>query len=107
MKNPELNPVFEPGMITSNEPGVYLDNEFGIRIENLILCKEKEKTDFGEFLCFENLTYVPYDMELIDMDMLDGKEKEILREYNQMVYEKLSKHLQENVKKWLKKYLNC
>ena len=46
-------------------------------------------------------------MELIDMDMLDGKEKEILREYNQMVYEKLSKHLQENVKKWLKKYLNC
>ena len=107
MNNLELNPVFEPGMITSNEPGVYLDNEFGIRIENLILCKEKEQTDFGEFLCFENLTYVPYDMELIDMDMLDEKERKILREYNLMVYDKLSGCLQENVKEWLKKYLNC
>ena len=36
LKNSELNAVFKPGMITSNEPGVYIEGEFGIRIENLI-----------------------------------------------------------------------
>ena len=56
-------PVLEEGMITSDEPGYYLENEFGIRHENLVLCKKAEKTPFGQFMCFESLTMVPFDLD--------------------------------------------
>lgn len=105
LENPELNPVMEPGMITSNEPGVYLEGEFGIRIENLILCSEKESNEYGDFLCFENLTLVPYDMELIDMSLLNEEEKKLLINYHQTVYETLSPYLEDEVKDWLKKFI--
>ena len=57
--------VLEEGMITSNEPGYYVENEFGIRHENLIVCKKVEETAFGQFMCFENLTMVPFDLDAV------------------------------------------
>ena len=39
-----------PGMITSNEPGIYREGMHGIRHENVILCKEAGKNDFGQWL---------------------------------------------------------
>lgn len=98
------NPKLESGMITSNEPGVYLEGEFGIRIENLILCKDINENEFGKFLGFENLTYVPYDAELIEWSMLSNEEKEILNAYNKMVIEKVSEYLTEDEALWLKDY---
>ena len=88
-------------MITSNEPGIYLENEFGIRIENLILCKEKESNEFGEFLCFKTLTLVPYDIELIDETMLTEKEKELIFEYNRRITDALQPYLTGEENKWL------
>lgn len=105
LENPEQNPVLQPGMITSNEPGVYLEGEFGIRIENLILCSEKESSEYGDFLCFENLTLVPYDLELIDWPLLNEDEKMLLTKYHQTVYETLSPYLESEVKDWLKKFI--
>lgn len=105
LENPEQNPVLQPGMITSNEPGVYLEGEFGIRIENLILCSEKESSEYGDFLCFENLTLVPYDLELIDWSLLNEDEKILLTKYHQTVYETLSPYLESEVKDWLKKFI--
>ncbi|MFQ7766376.1 MAG: aminopeptidase P family N-terminal domain-containing protein, partial [Blautia sp.] len=61
-------PVLEEGMITSDEPGYYLENEFGIRHENLVLCKKAEKTPFGQFMCFESLTMVPFDLDGVDTE---------------------------------------
>ena len=55
--------VLEEGMLTSDEPGYYLENEFGIRHENIVLCKKAEKTSFGQFMCFEYLTMVPFDLD--------------------------------------------
>lgn len=101
MKNPELNPILKPGMITSNEPGVYLEGEFGIRIENLILCIEREKTPYGNFLAFESLTLVPYDKELIDRDDMTVEEQEMLNDYNKMVYEQISPYLNDAEREWL------
>ena len=105
LENSELNAVFEPGMVTSNEPGVYLEGEFGIRIENLIVCQEKETNEYGEFLEFETLTYVPYDMELIDESLMSEEEIKLLHNYHKKVYEKISPYLDSQEKEWLQTFV--
>ena len=90
-----------PGMITSNEPGIYLEGKFGVRLENLILCKDKCKNSIGKFYEFENLTLVPFDLEAIDIELLDAKEKEILNTYHREVYEKLEGYLEEDERVFL------
>ncbi|WP_308784001.1 aminopeptidase P family protein [uncultured Blautia sp.] len=96
--------VLEEGMITSNEPGYYVENEFGIRHENLIVCKKAEKTAYGQFMCFENLTMVPFDLDAINPELLDTYEKGLLNSYHAEVYEKISPYLTEEEKNWLKEY---
>ncbi|MFQ6866296.1 aminopeptidase P family protein [Blautia sp.] len=94
--------VLEEGMITSNEPGYYVENEFGIRHENLIVCKKVEETAFGQFMCFENLTMVPFDLDAVEPALLTDHEKELLNAYHRDVYEKISPYLNEEEKEWLK-----
>ena len=96
--------VLEEGMITSNEPGYYVENEFGVRHENLVVCKKAEKTAFGQFMCFENLTMVPFDLDAIDPELLDTYEKGLLNSYHAEVYEKISPYLTGEEKEWLKEY---
>lgn len=96
--------VLEEGMITSNEPGYYVENEFGIRHENLIVCKKAEKTAYGQFMCFENLTMVPFDLDAINPELLDTYEKGLLNSYHAEVYQKISPYLTEEEDKWLKEY---
>ncbi len=79
----------EAGMVTSDEPGIYIDGEYGIRIENEILCVEDKTNEYGTFLKFEMLTCVPFDRELINIDLLENKDKERLNRYNQWVYNSL------------------
>lgn len=93
--------AIKPGMITSNEPGFYLDHQYGIRIENLILCIEKEQTDFGTFLAFETLTLFPIDQSLLDFDYLDSIEINWLNDYHKKVFAKLSPFLDGEALVWL------
>lgn len=95
-------PVLEEGMITSDEPGYYLENEFGIRHENLVLCKKAEKTSFGQFMCFEPLTMVPFDLEGINPEEMTERERKLLNDYHQKVYTTISLYLDEEEKEWLK-----
>ena len=95
-------PVLEEGMITSDEPGYYLENEFGIRHENLVLCKKAEKTSFGQFMCFEPLTMVPFDLEGINPEEMTERERKLLNDYHQKVYTTILPHLDEEEKEWLK-----
>ena len=95
-------PVLEEGMITSDEPGYYLENEFGIRHENLVLCKKAEKTSFGQFMCFEPLTMVPFDLEGINPEEMTERERKLLNDYHQKVYTTISPYLDEKEKEWLK-----
>lgn len=94
--------VLEEGMITSNEPGYYVENEFGVRHENLIVCKKAEETAFGQFMCLENLTMVPFDLDAVEPALLTDHEKELLNAYHRDVYEKISPYLNEEEKEWLK-----
>ncbi len=91
----------EKGMITSVEPGVYKQGKYGIRIENAIVVQEAEKTESGQFMCFETLTRVPIDTKAVDKELLGKKETEWLNDYHRKVYEDLAPHLNESERKWL------
>ena len=101
---PERNDsaVFEEGMITSDEPGYYVEGEYGIRHENLIVCKKAEKTAFGQFMCFEHLTMVPFDLEAVIPEQMTEKERTLLNEYHAQVYENISPYLDAEEREWLK-----
>ena len=95
------NAVMEAGMITSDEPGVYIEGSHGIRTENLVLCVEDEKNEYGQFLRFEYLTYVPIDVEVIDREIMSERDVELLNRYHEQVYEKISPYLDEDESVWL------
>ena len=102
---PERNDscVLEEGMITSDEPGVYEEGEFGIRHENEILTKKAGKNKYGQFMEFEPLTFVPFDLDGIDPGMMTDDEIEWLNSYHQDVYDKIAPRIEdENVRIWLK-----
>jgi Xaa-Pro aminopeptidase len=75
----------EQGMVMSNEPAFYREGEYGIRTENMMVCVEKQSTDFGQFLGFETLTLCPIDTTLIKTDLLSTKEINWINEYHQKV----------------------
>jgi Xaa-Pro aminopeptidase len=91
-----------PGMISSNEPGFYKAGHYGIRHENLILCKEKLSTEFGQFLEFDTLTLFPFDTKALNINLLSDVEKSWLNHYHQKVYDSLFTLLDEKHKNWLK-----
>lgn len=101
---PERNDsaVLEEGMITSDEPGYYVEGEYGIRHENLIVCKKAEKTEFGQFMCFEHLTMAPFDLDAVVPEQMSERERGLLNAYHKEVYEKISPYLEEEEKEWLK-----
>ena len=96
------NEIFRAGMIVSNEPGFYKEGSHGIRLENLILCKVAEVTEYGRFLAFETLTLVPFDLDAVDVTLLECKEKQLLNEYHSRVYKELSPYMTEEENVWLK-----
>lgn len=103
---PERNDsgVLEEGMTTSNEPGIYIEGSHGIRIENEIVVCKGEENEYGQFMHFETITFVPIDLDAIDPGMLTAYEKQWLNEYHKQVFEKISPYLNEEEKAWLKTY---
>ncbi|MGE7835093.1 aminopeptidase P family protein [Viridibacillus arvi] len=92
----------ESGMIITNEPGIYLEGEYGIRTENLLVVVEDEKTEFGQFMKFDTITYCPIDLAGINTELLVESEKQWLNDYHEEVYAKLSPYLNEEECAWLK-----
>lgn len=95
--------VLEPGMIITNEPGIYREGKYGIRTENMMLVNLDEETEFGQFMKFETISYCPIDLDGIDADILNQKEKHWLNDYHSRVYDLISPHLNEEERKWLKR----
>ncbi len=104
LRNLSQNVTLEPGMNITDEPGIYLEGQYGIRIENELLCVKGTENEYGQFLHFEPLTFVPIDLDAINVDMLNQKEKNWLNQYHQEVYDKISPYLNEEEKDWLKDY---
>lgn len=103
LKTPGGNITLAPGMLTSDEPGFYLEGKFGIRLENLILCVEKEKNQYGQFLGFDTVTLVPFDKKAIDPSQMTMQEIALLDRYHKTVFEQISPFLSEKEVLWLKK----
>lgn len=96
--------VLEEGMNVTNEPGVYIAGSHGIRLENELIVQKAEKTEFGQFMKFETMTYAPLDLDGVIKELLSKEEIEYLNNYHQMVYEKVSPYLTLEEKEWLKEY---
>ncbi len=96
--------VIEAGMVITNEPGIYIEGSHGIRTENELLVRNGQKTEYGQFLYFEPITYVPIDLDAVNPDMMTKEDKEQLNAYHAKVYELVSPHLNEEERKWLKEY---
>lgn len=92
----------EPGMITTDEPGYYEEGAYGIRIENELLCVEAEKTEYGQFLAFDNITYAPIDLEPVEAGILTEEERGYLNRYHRMVRTTLEPYLNAEEQAWLK-----
>lgn len=98
------NAVLEEGMLTSDEPGIYIEGSHGIRTENLMLCRKAEKNQYGQFMRFEFVTFVPIDLDAIDTSYMTEKDVELLNAYHREVYEKISPYLNNEERDWLKEY---
>ena len=94
--------VLEEGMLTSDEPGIYIEGSHGIRTENLILCRKAEKTEYGQFMRFEFVTFAPIDLDAIDKSLMRPEDVEMLNAYHREVYEKISPYLTAEEADWLR-----
>ncbi len=99
----EIHPL-EEGMLLTNEPGIYFEGSHGIRLENEMVVRKGTLNEYGQFMYFETVTFVPFDLDGILVDMLDEREKRELNEYHKTVYEKVSPFLNDDEKKFLAKY---
>ena len=93
--------LMRPGMIVTDEPGVYEAGEVGIRIENEIECYHKADNQYGTFLAFRPLTFVPIATSPIVPDVLDKEQIAWLNDYHRKVFEQLAPRLTEDERAWL------
>ena len=91
-----------PGMVTSDEPGLYREGMHGVRHENVILCREIEKNEFGDWLGFETLTCTYIDPSPVVVGLLTQEERDWLNSYNEYVYIRLLPYLTDEEKRWLR-----
>lgn len=91
------------GMILSNEPGYYREGHWGIRIETLQVVTEPTPIAGGErpMHGFEQLTFVPLDRRLIDVDLLTVGERAYVDAYHAETLAKVGPLLDGEVLDWL------
>lgn len=94
--------VLEEGMDVTNEPGVYVEGSHGIRLENVMVVKKDIKNEYGQFMHFETFTWVPFDLDAINITAMSPKDKMHLFAYQKQVYEKIAPFLNEEEREWLK-----
>lgn len=98
----ELNEnKIEPGNVMSNEPAFYREGKYGLRTENMMVCIEKEVSEYGHFLGFETLTLCPIDTTLIQPELLTTHERTWLNDYHARVNRELKPLLDESIHEFL------
>ncbi|PIE62829.1 MAG: Xaa-Pro aminopeptidase [Desulfobacter postgatei] len=83
-----------PGMLLTNEPGLYREGQYGIRLENMLLVIKDKKTQFGNFLKFENMTFCHFERGLVDKTLLSPREINWVNDYHHKVYDRLAQFSQ-------------
>lgn len=103
IRDREKQPI-EAGMILTDEPGLYIEGSHGIRTENELLVRKGQKTEYGQFLYFEPITYAPIDLDAVIPEQLTQEDKEQLNAYHAKVYELVGPRLNDEEREWLKEY---
>ena len=93
--------LMRPGMVVTDEPGVYETDLVGVRIENELVCVHKADNQYGTFLGFEPLMFVPIATSPILSGVLDRDEIDWLNNYHRTVFTKLAPHLNDEERVWL------
>ena len=94
--------VLEEGMVTTNEPGIYIEGSHGIRTENEMVCVMDQECEWGTFLRFEPLTVAPIDLDGILPEAMSERERRLLNQYHEQVYQKLAPLMEDEEREWLK-----
>ena len=94
----------QEGMVITDEPGLYIEGSHGIRLENELLARKGVQNEYGQFLYFETITLIPFDLDSINPAILDEENKKLLNAYHKRVYEEIAPYLNEEEKAFLKKY---
>jgi len=101
---PNISPVSQTplldGMVVSIEPGYYQEGVWGLRLENLYEVRMYKGRE--GFLCFYPLTCVPFDVQLMSIDLLTLAEKQWINGYHAFVYDALSGRLEPEDLLWLR-----
>nr|KJB71057.1 hypothetical protein B456_011G102600 [Gossypium raimondii] len=100
------NVPLQASMTVTDEPGYYADGNFGIRLENVLVIKEADtEFNFGDkgYLSFEHITWAPYQIKLIDLNLLTPEEIEWLNTYHSKCREILAPSMDKNELDWLEK----
>ena len=84
----------------SIEPGHYLEGQFGLRLENLYVTKNSNKC-----MVIKNITLVPYDLDLVDLNLITNFERKYIKKYHQKIYKLLQSRLSNEYKKYFLKNL--
>ncbi len=96
--------VLEEGMVLTDEPGIYIEGSHGVRLENEILVRKGKENEYGQFMYFEIITYIPMDLDAVKQEMLPEETRGQLNDYHKTVYEKISPYLNDEEREWLKRY---
>lgn len=99
----EMEPIHE-NMVITDEPGIYIEGSHGVRLENEIVACKGTRNEYGQFMYFEPITFIPFDLDAIDRTVLTDVEAELLNEYHRQVYDRIAPHLNDEEKAWLEKY---
>ncbi len=94
----------EQGMVVTDEPGLYIEGSHGIRLENELLVQKDVQNEYGQFMHFEVLTFVPFDLDAIDPSLLREDEKAQLNAYHKQVFDTVSPYLTKEESAWLCRY---
>ncbi|MFQ7173632.1 MAG: M24 family metallopeptidase C-terminal domain-containing protein [Thomasclavelia ramosa] len=52
-----------------------------------MLCVEVETNEYGQFLKFEPITMVPFDLDGLDLELLSNHEIKQINDYQQLVFD--------------------
>jgi len=96
------NIPLEAGMVITNEPGVYKEGKHGIRLENDYVVLKDKQVNSDLFMKLDCLSFVPFDRDAIDINLLEQFELDWLNNYQTEVFETLSSYLSNEEKKMVK-----
>lgn len=101
---PQMIPQLEEGMVITDEPGIYIEGSHGIRTENELLVSKEIQNEYGQFMHFEILTFVPIDLDVVVPEMMTDAERALLNAYHAKVREKIGPYLTAEEQEWLTQY---